>query len=108
VPAEVAGADQRSRSFLDAPMPGIPSTIAMSLSPEATETTMRPSTGETPSESPAAGRIHRLRQAEVENLDSAGVGSLDVLWLEIAVDDPLLVRLLQRFRDLLGERQRLI
>ncbi len=51
----------------------------------------------------ARRRIHRLGQAEVEDLGLSFYGSFDVLGLEIAVDDALLVGFLQRFRDLLRD-----
>ena len=37
-------------------------------------------------------RVRQLRQAEVEDLHAAVVRDEDVLGLEVAVDDPLLVR----------------
>ena len=48
-------------------------------------------------------RQRGLREAEVEHLHRAGGGELDVRRLEIAVDDPLLVRRLQRLGDLARE-----
>ena len=53
-------------------------------------------------------RQRRLRQAEVEHLHRAGGGELDVRRLEIAVDDPLLVRGLERLGDLSREFERLV
>ena len=50
----------------------------------------------------AAG-VHRLGQPEVEDLDLSFTGSFYVLGLEVAVDDPLLVRLFERLRDLQRE-----
>ena len=63
-------------------------------------------------EARCAGGLHRLGQPEVEDLDLAVTGSLDVLGLEIAMDDALVVGLFERLRDLqrgreaLGERER--
>ena len=53
-------------------------------------------------------RLHRFRQAEVEHLHRAVGADLDVGGLQIAVDDPLLVRRFERLRDLLRDRQRLV
>ena len=53
-------------------------------------------------------RIHRLRQAEVEDLDLAFAWSLDVLGLQIAVNDALLVGLFQRLGDLTGDGEAFI
>ena len=50
----------------------------------------------------------RLGQTEVEDLDVPGRGHLDVGGLEVAVDDALLVRCLEAFRDLQEERDRLV
>ena len=50
----------------------------------------------------AAGRLHRLCQAEVEHLDGAVGADLDVGGLEVAVDDALLVRGFERLGDLLS------
>ena len=55
-----------------------------------------------------AGRFHRLREAEVEHLHRAVGPHLDVRGLEIAVDDPLLVRRFERLGDLLRDRQRFV
>ena len=44
--------------------------------------------------------VGQLRQAEVEDLDAAVAGDEDVLGLEVAVDDALLVRGRQPLRDL--------
>ena len=55
----------------------------------------------------AAGSV-RLRQAEVEDLHGAVGPHLDVRGLQIAVDDPLLVRRFERLGDLLRDRQRLV
>ena len=49
-----------------------------------------------------------LRDSEVEDLDHAGVRDLDVLRLEIAVHDPLAVRLLQSRGDLPGDGEALV
>ena len=53
-------------------------------------------------------REDRFRQAEIEKLDGALLRHLDVGWFEIAMDDPALVRDLQRLCDLLRNRQRLV
>ena len=50
----------------------------------------------------------RLRQAEVEHLDLAVARELDVRRLQVAVDDALVVGLLERFGDLLGDLERLV
>ncbi len=50
--------------------------------------------------------LERLREAEVEELDPSLVGDDDVRGLEVAVDDPPLVRRLERLGDLAGERKR--
>ena len=50
-------------------------------------------------------RLHRLRQAEVEHLHRAVGAHLDVRGLQIAMDDPLLVRGFERLGDLLRDRQ---
>ena len=55
-----------------------------------------------------AGRIHRFRQAEVEHLHRAVAAHLDVRGLQIAVDDPLLVRGFERLGDLLRDGQRVV
>jgi hypothetical protein len=47
-----------------------------------------------------SGGIHGLGKPEVEDLDLPLDGRLDVLGLEVAMDDPLLVGLLQRLGDL--------
>ena len=52
-----------------------------------------------------AHRVDRLGQAEVEDLDGAVRPHLDVRGLQIAVDDPLLVRSFERLRDLLRDGQ---
>ena len=49
-----------------------------------------------------AGRVHRLREAEVEHLHRAVGADLDVRGLQIAMDDALLVRGLERLGDLLA------
>jgi len=51
-------------------------------------------------------RTERLRQPEVEHLDRAVLASLDVGRLQIAVNDPVLVRRLERFRNLPPNRER--
>ena len=53
-------------------------------------------------------RIHRLRQPEVEHLDDSVRADLDVGRLEVAVDDPVLVRRFERLGDLFRDRQRLL
>ena len=55
---------------------------------------------------PSLGR--RLREPEVEHLDDALGRDLDVGRLQIPVDDPLLVRRVERVRDLPRDRQRLV
>ena len=50
-------------------------------------------------------RVDELRQPKVEDLDRAVVAHLDVGWLQIAMDDPLLVRGDQRGGDLPRERR---
>ena len=49
-----------------------------------------------------------LGEAEVEHLDRAVRRDLDVRRLEVAVDDALLVRRLERLGDLPRDRQRLV
>ena len=49
-----------------------------------------------------AGRVHRLGEAEVEDLHGAVGADLDVRGFEIAVDDPLLVGGLEGLGDLPG------
>ena len=53
----------------------------------------------------AAPPVQRLGEAEVEDLDLAVRGDLDVGGLEVAVDDALLVGLLERLGDLLRDRR---
>ena len=53
-------------------------------------------------------RVERLRQPEVQHLHRAVVADLDVRRLQIAMDDPLLVRRFERLGDLLRDRQRLV
>jgi len=62
-----------------------------------------------PGAAPRAGgqRVHHLRQAEVEDLHSPVPPHLDVRRLQVTVDDPLLVRRLERLGDLPGDRQRI-
>ena len=49
-----------------------------------------------------------LCESEVEHLHRAVGAHLDVRGLEIAMDDALLVRRFERFRDLSRDRQRLV
>ena len=56
----------------------------------------------------AGPRIERLRQAKVQHLHGAVGPHLDVRRLQIAVDDPLLVRGFERLGDLPRDRQRFI
>ena len=53
-------------------------------------------------------RFHCFREPEVEHLDGAVVAQFDVRGFQIAVDDAVLVRRLQRLGDLFGNRQRLV
>ena len=53
-------------------------------------------------------RLQRLCQTEVEHLDRAVGADLDVRGLQIAMDDPLLVRGFERVGDLPRDRQRLV
>ena len=57
---------------------------------------------------PSAGRIHRLREPEVQHLHRPVGADLDVGRLQIAMDDALFVRGLERLGDLLRERQGLV
>ena len=50
---------------------------------------------------------HHLRNAEVRNLHPARFVEQDVLRLDVAVDDALLMRVLQRLADFRHNRQRL-
>ena len=52
--------------------------------------------------------LHRLRQPEVQHLHGAVLADFDVGRLQIAMDDPLLVRRFEGFGDLLRDRQRLV
>ena len=56
----------------------------------------------------AAGSGSQLRQAEVQHLHRAVGPHLDVRGLQIAMDDPLLVRGFQRLGDLPRDRQRFV
>jgi hypothetical protein len=56
----------------------------------------------------SAGRIQRLRQAEVQDLHRAVGPHLDVGRLQIAMDDALSVRGVERVGNLPGDRQRLV
>ena len=53
-------------------------------------------------------RIHRLGQPEVEDFDFPFYGSFYVLRLEVSMNDPLLVRLFERLRDLPSDGKALI
>ena len=53
-------------------------------------------------------RVRELRQPEVEHLHRAVGRDLDVRRLQIAMDDPLLVRRFERLGDLLRDRQRFV
>ena len=53
-------------------------------------------------------RFHRLRQAEVEHFDRAVWSDLHIGWLQVAMDDPSLVRRFERVRDLFRNRHRLV
>ncbi len=60
-------------------------------------------------EGPACRRaVHRLGQAEVEDFHGPVLAHLHVGGLEIAVNNPVLVRRFQRLGDLLRDEQRLI
>jgi len=52
--------------------------------------------------------FERLGQTKVENLDGAVLAHFDVRRLQITMDDALLVRGLQAFRDLFCNRERFI
>ena len=54
------------------------------------------------------GGLHGLRQPEVEHLHRAVGTNLNIRRLEIAVDDPLLVRTFERLGDLLRDQQRFV
>ena len=56
----------------------------------------------------AAGRLHRFREAEVENLHRAVGAHFDIRRLQIAVNDALFVRGFERLGDLLRDGQRLV
>ena len=53
-------------------------------------------------------RVESFRETEVEHFHGAVGADLDVGRLEIAMDDALLMRRLERLRDLLRDRQRLV
>ena len=53
-----------------------------------------------------AGGIHRLRQTEVQHLHRAVGADFDIGWLEVAVNDALLVRGFEGLGDLARDRQR--
>ena len=55
-----------------------------------------------------ASRIERLREPEVQHLDRAVGPHLDVRRLQIAMDDAVLVRRLERIGDLPRDRQRFV
>ena len=52
------------------------------------------------------GCIGRLGEAEVQHLDGPSGGDLDVGWLEIAMDDALGVRGVERFGRLSSNAER--
>ena len=52
--------------------------------------------------------VERLRQPEVQHLHRAVLANLDVGWLQVPMDDPLLVRRFERLGDLRRHRQRLV
>ena len=54
------------------------------------------------------GPRQRLGQTEIEHLHGAIRTQLDVCGLQVAVNDALLVRRLERIRNLTGDRQRLV
>ena len=54
------------------------------------------------------GWSQRFRETEVEHLDRAVTPHLDVRRLQVAVNDPLLVRGFERLGDLLRDRQRFV
>ena len=58
--------------------------------------------------SSSAGFREDFRKTKVENLHSARRRNLHVGWLEIPMNDPLVVRCLERVGDLPGNVQRLI
>jgi hypothetical protein len=51
-------------------------------------------------------RLHRFGQAEIEHLHTPLVGDLDVGRLQVAMNNPALVRRIQRVDDLQDERHR--
>ncbi len=53
-------------------------------------------------------RVERLGETEVQHLHRAVTSHLDVRGLQIAMDDPLLVRRLERLGDLLRDGQRFV
>ena len=53
----------------------------------------------------AVAGVQRLRETEVEHLHRAVRSHFDVGRLQIAMDDPLLVRGLERVGDLAGDRE---
>ena len=61
-----------------------------------------------PAKRAARSGLHRLREAEVQHLHRAVGSHLDVRGLQIAVDDPLLVRRFERLGDLPRDRQRFV
>ena len=61
--------------------------------------------GDIESMAPDAGGSSRLREPEVENLDGAVGCQLDVGRLQVAMHDTVLVRGLERLRDLPRDRQ---
>src|SRR5262245_59868783 len=55
-----------------------------------------------------AARYLELRQSEVEHFDDAGGSDLDVRGFQVAVNDPFLVRGLERLGDLPGDIESLL
>ena len=52
--------------------------------------------------------VEQFRESEIEHFHMPINRNLDVRRLQISMDDALLVRRLERFRDLPGDRQRLL
>lgn len=64
--------------------------------------------GEAQADKRARRRVERLGEPEVEHLDGAVIADLDVGGLQVAVDDALLVRRLERVGDLPADRDGLV